>query len=120
MGFTSSDGAIKIHRANCKNIQHLMQKYPYRCINAAWSGKLGQQFAVTLRIVGQDDIGIVTNITSLINKEKDTSLRSISIDSNDGIFRGYLVIGVNDTKSLNELMKKIKTIKGVKDVQRSN
>lgn len=120
MGFTSSDGAIKIHRVNCKNIQHLMQKYPYRCINAAWSGKLGQQFAVTLRIVGQDDIGIVTNITSLINKEKDTSLRSISIDSNDGIFRGYLVIGVNDTKSLNELMKKIKTIKGVKDVQRSN
>ena len=119
-GFTSSDGAIKIHRSDCKNMQHLMQRYPYRCINAAWSGKMGQQFAVTLRIIGNDDIGIVTNITSLINKENDTSLRSISIDSNDGIFRGYLVIGVNDTKSLNELIKKIKTVKGVKDVQRSN
>ena len=120
IGFTSSDGAIKIHRSDCKNLLHLMQKYPYRCINAAWSGKVGQQFAVNLRIVGNDDIGIVTNITSLINKEKNTSLRSISIDSNDGIFRGYLVIGVNDTMSLNELIKKIKSIKGVKDVQRSN
>ena len=120
MGFTSADGAIKIHRTDCKNLQHLVQKYPYRCINAAWSGKIGQQFAVSLRIVGHDDIGIITNITSLINKEKDTSLRSISIDSNDGIFRGYLIIGINDTKSLNELIKKIKTIKGVKDVQRSN
>ena len=118
--FTSSDGAIKIHRYDCKNLLHLIQKYPYRCINAAWSGKIGQQFAVNLRIVGQDDIGIVTNITSLINKEKNISLRSISIDSNDGIFRGYLVIGVNDTLSLNELIKKIKTVKGVKDVQRSN
>lgn len=119
IGFTSADGAIKIHRSDCKNLQHLLQKYPYRCISAAWSGKIGRQFAVTLRIVGQDDIGIVTNISSLINKEKDTSLRSISIDSNDGIFRGYLVIGINDTKSLNELIKKIKTVKGVKDVQRS-
>lgn len=119
-GFTSADGAIKIHRSDCKNLQHLIQKYPYRCINAAWSGKIGQQFAVNLRIVGQDDIGIVTNITSLINKEKNTTLRSISIDSNDGIFRGYLVIGVNDTASLNELIKKIKIIKGIKDVQRSN
>ena len=120
VGFISNDGAIKIHRADCGNLRHLIQKYPYRRIDAAWSGRLGGQFAVTLKIIGNDDIGIVTNITSLINKEKDTSLRSISIDSNDGIFRGFLVIGVNNTDSLNELIKKIKTIKGVKDVQRSN
>ncbi len=70
-------------------------------------------------MVGNDDLGIVTSITSIINKERDTSLRSISIDSNDGIFHGFLVVGVNDTVALNNLIKKLKTVKGVKDVQRS-
>ena len=120
VGFIASDGAIKIHRADCGNALHLIKRYPYRRINAAWSGKMGSQYAVTLRILGHDDIGIVTNITSVITKEKDTSLRNISIDSHDGLFQGYLVIGIADTQSLDNLIAKIKNIKGVKDVQRSN
>lgn len=120
IGYISSSGAIKIHRANCGNIKHLLSKDPNREIKAEWSGKIGSQFAVTLRILGHDDIGIVTNITSLISKEKDTTLRNISIDSNDGLFQGYLVIGIGDNEALSELIKKIKNIKGVKDVQRSN
>ncbi len=75
---------------------------------------------VTLKILGNDDIGIVTNITSIITKEKNAGLRNISIDSHDGLFQGYLVVGVKDTTALNSLIKKIKTIKGVKDVQRAN
>ncbi|MCM1518339.1 MAG: RelA/SpoT family protein [Pseudoflavonifractor sp.] len=118
-GFISSEGVIKVHRRDCPNAANILERYPYRIINTRWSGKLGAQFGATLRIVGQDDIGIVTNITSIINKEKDTSLRSISIDSNDGLFQGYLVVGVSDTQSLNNIIKKIKTVKGVKDVQRS-
>ena len=98
----------------------MLRKDPNREIRATWSGKIGAQFAVTLRIVGNDDIGIVTNITSIITKEKDTTLRNISIDSNDGLFQGYLVIGIGDISALNELIKKIRNIKGVKDVQRSN
>ena len=120
VGFIASDGAIKIHRADCGNAVHLIKRYPYRRINAAWSGKMGSQYAVTLRILGHDDIGIVTNITSVITKEKDTSLRNISIDSHDGLFQGYLVIGIADTQALDNLISKIKNIKGVKDVQRSN
>lgn len=119
-GFVSSEGVVKIHRNDCPNAYNIKLKYPYRIIRTQWSGKLGGQFAATLRVVGRDDIGIVTNITSIINKEKDSTLRSISITSNDGLFQGYLVVGVNDTKSLDALMKKLKTIKGVKDVQRSN
>jgi GTP pyrophosphokinase len=88
-------------------------------ITTRWSGKIGSQFAATLRVVGRDDIGIVTNITSIINKEKNASLRSISIDSNDGLFQGHLTIGVSDTYLLAELIRKIKTVKGVKDVQRT-
>lgn len=118
-GFISSEGVIKVHRTDCPNAANIKEKYPYRIIMTQWSGKVGTQFGATLRIVGHDDIGIITNVTSVINKEKDVSLRNISIDSNDGLFQGYLVVGVNDTHTLNNLIKKIKTVKGVKDVQRS-
>lgn len=121
MGFIASDGAIKIHKRGCPNARHLMNRYPYRTIKAAWSEIVGgNQFAVPLSIIGNDDIGIVNNITSLITKEKSVSLRSIAIDSNDGLFHGRLVVGVNDTVSLNNLIKKITAIKGVKDVRRNN
>lgn len=121
MGFIASDGAIKIHKRGCPNARHLMNCYPYRTIKAAWSEIVGgNQFAVPLSIIGNDDIGIVNNITSLITKEKSVSLRSIAIDSNDGLFQGRLVVGVNDTVSLNNLIKKITAIKGVKDVRRNN
>lgn len=118
-GFISSEGVIKIHRDDCPNAANIRTKYPYRLIRTEWSGKLGSQFGATLRIVGNDDIGIVTNITSIINKEKNVSLRSITVDSNDGLFQGYIIVGVNDTTSLNQLIKKIQTVKGVKNVQRS-
>lgn len=121
MGFIASDGAIKIHKRGCPNARHLMNRYPYRTIKAAWSEIVGgNQFAVPLSIIGNDDIGIVNNITSLITKEKSVSLRSIAINSNDGLFQGRLVVGVNDTVSLNNLIKKITAIKGVKDVRRNN
>ena len=118
-GFVSSEGVIKIHRSDCPNARNIRLNYPYRLIRTRWSGKTGTQFAATLRVVGHDDLGIVTNLTSIINKEKDTSLRSISIDSNDGLFQGFVVVGVSDTAVLNQLIKKLKTVKGVKDVQRS-
>ncbi len=118
-GFISAEGIIKIHRADCPNAANIRNRYPYRVINTRWSGKIGSQFGATLRIVGRDDIGIVTNITSIINKEKSTALRNISIESNDGIFQGFVIVGVDSQYSLNQLIKKIKTVKGVKDVQRT-
>ena len=118
-GFVSSEGVIKIHRNDCPNADNIRRNYPYRLIRTRWSGKNGSQFAATLRIVGQDELGIITNLTSIINKEKNSSLRSISIDSNDGLFQGFVVVGVSDTSVLNQLIKKIKTVKGRKDVQRS-
>lgn len=118
-GFISSEGVIKVHRSDCPNASNIKLKYPYRLIKTKWSGKFDGQMGATLRILGNDDIGIVTNITSIITKEKNTSLRNISIDSHDGLFQGYLIVGVPDTQTLNNLIKKIKTVKGVKDVQRS-
>ena len=119
-GFISAEGVIKIHRTDCPNSRNIRERYPYRMITTRWSGKIGEQFAVNLRVVGRDDIGIVTNITSIITKEKKVTLRSISIDSHDGLFHGHLIIGVSDTRALSGLIKKIQTVKGVKDVQRIN
>lgn len=120
VGFVSISDGIKIHRADCNNIRELEARYPYRIVKARWSGKSGSQYSITLRIVGQDDIGIVSNITSIINKEKETLLRAINIDSNDGLFQGHLTVMVNDLSSLTSLIKKVRNIKGVKQVERIN
>lgn len=117
-GFISSDGVVKIHRSDCPNAKNIREKYPYRIITVEWSGAAEALMPVNLRVVGYDDIGIVTNITSIIAKEKGTLLRSISIDSNDGLFQGVLSIGVQDKISLNSLQKKITAVKGVKTVVR--
>lgn len=118
-GFVSAEGVIKIHRQDCPNARDIRRRYPARLIATRWAGKQGEQFPAMLSIIGQDDIGIVTNITSLINKEPNVSLRSISIDSDNGIFRGYLGVGISDTEALNALIKKLRTVKGVKDVSRN-
>ena len=118
-GFVSVSGGIKIHRTDCPNAPQMIARLGYRIVNARWSGKsIGSQYPITLHIVGHDDIGIVTNVTSLISKEKNISLRSISIDSNAGLFQGNLTIMVSDTKELEDIVKKIKLVKGVKSVSR--
>ncbi len=118
-GFVSVTNGIKIHRKNCPNAEQMKERFPYRIVPARWSGKaVGQQYPITLRIVGNDDIGIVTNITSLINKEGGMALRSISIDSHDGLFEGHLTLLVNDINQLEQIQKKISQVKGVKHIIR--
>lgn len=117
-GFISSEGVVKVHRCDCPNAANIRQRYPDRIIDTRWSGSFDGQMAATLRILGYDDIGIVTNFTSIISKERNASLRSISIDSHDGLFQGFVVVGISGKEALNSLIKKIKTVKGVKDVTR--
>lgn len=118
-GFVSTQG-IKIHRMDCPNAQSMFSRFGYRIIRAKWSGKGDNGYVVTLRVVGRDDIAIVTNITSVIGKESGVTLRSLNIDSIDGLFQGNFTVMVRDTTTLNMLNKKIKTVKGVKTVQRLN
>lgn len=116
-GFVSSQG-IKIHRKNCPNAHDMMSRFAYRVIPARWTGKSGSLYTVTLRIIGNDDIGIINNLTSIIAKEAGINMRSISIDSNDGLFQGNISVMLNNTDMLNGLIKKLKTVKGVKEVSR--
>ncbi len=117
-GFVTVNGGIKVHRADCPNAPELRRRFGYRIVKAKWSGKGSSQYAITLRVVGNDDIGIVNNITSIISKDEKIVMRSINIDSHDGLFGGILVVQLDDTSRLEALIKKIRTVKGVKQVER--
>ena len=117
-GFVTINGGIKIHRYDCPNAPELRKRFGYRIVRAVWSGKGQSTYSTTLRIIGNDDIGIVNNITSIISKEEKIMMRSINIDSHDGLFSGNLTINVEDTSRLEALIKKLRTVKGVKQVGR--
>lgn len=117
-GFVTISGGIKIHRTDCPNAPELRKRFGYRIVKAKWSGKGTSQYSITLRVVGNDDISIVNNITSLISKDSKLMLRSINIDSNDGLFSGNITVQVEDTSCMESLIKKLRTIKGVKQVAR--
>ena len=117
-GFVTINGGIKIHRQDCPNAPELRRRYGYRVVKAKWSGKGASQYSITLRVIGTDDIGIVNNLTSIISKDERLVLRSINIDSHDGLFSGNLVVMLEDTSRLEQLIKKLRTVKGVKQVER--
>ena len=117
-GFVTISGGIKIHRMDCPNAPELRRRFGYRIVKAKWSGKGSSQYSITLRIIGNDDIGIVNNLTSVISKDEKLVLRSINIDSHDGLFSGTLVVMINDNTRLEALIKKLRTVRGVKQVER--
>ena len=117
-GFVTVSGGIKIHREDCPNAPELRKRFGYRIVKAKWSGKGSSQYAITLRVIGNDDIGIVNNLTSIISKDEKLILRAINIDSHDGLFSGNITIMIDDNTRLESLMKKLRTVKGVKQVER--
>jgi len=117
-GFVTAGGGIKIHRQDCPNAPEMRRRFGYRIVKARWAGKGSSKYAITLRVVGHDDIGIVSNITNIISKDEKIVMRSINIDSHDGLFSGNLTIQVEDIARLNQLVKKLKAVKGVKQVER--
>ena len=119
-GFVTIDRGVKVHRTNCPNACALRQRFGYRIVKARWAGKgENNTYPITLRIVGNDDLGVVNNISSIVSKEEKINIRSFSINADDGLFSGMLTVMVADTKSLEKLIKKLKTVKGVKNVSRS-
>ena len=117
-GFVTVNGGIKIHRADCPNAAEMQRRFGYRIVRAQWSGKGSSHYDITLRVIGNDDIGIVSNITNIISKDEKIVMRSINIDSHDGLFSGNLVVQLDDKSKLNLLIKKLRTVKGVMQVIR--
>jgi len=110
---TISDG-IKIHRTDCPNAHQLLTKYPYRVLNAKWTDPDGRSsFHTVIRISGIDEIGIVNRISDVVSDDRKVTMRSISVESKDGMFEGVLKVFVSDTKHLEALLRKFLRIKGV-------
>ncbi len=119
-GFITINEGIKIHRVNCPNAIQLMSNYAYRIVKAKWTGQKQLSFLAGIRITGMDDVGVVNNITKVISSELKVNMRSISIDSNEGLFEGTIMLFVNDTEHLTKLMKKLKALNGILGVSRIN
>src|SRR5574344_1659419 len=117
-GFVTINGGIKIHRQDCPNAPEMKKRFGYRIVRARWSGKGTSQYSITLRVIGNDDLGIINNLTSIISKEEKLVLRSINIDSHDGLFRGNLEVMIDNNTRLEALIKKLHTVKGVKQIER--
>lgn len=117
-GFVTVSGGIKVHCQNCPNAPEMRKRFGYRIVKARWSGKGQSKYQISLRIVGNDDIGIVNNITNIISKEEKIVMRSINIDSHDGLFSGNLDVLIDDTLKQEALLKKLRTVRGVKSVER--
>ena len=117
-GFVGVSGGIKIHRKNCPNAPQMMARFGYRIVNAAWEASSNEQSICTIYVSGRDDLGVITNISSLISKENSVTLRSISINSDAGSFDGKLVLTVKDLESLERIIQKIKNVNGVHSVNR--
>ncbi|MDR0422733.1 MAG: HD domain-containing protein [Proteiniphilum sp.] len=119
-GFVSSRG-IKIHRTGCPNAHDLFTRYGYRILKARWSGKTGASlYTIILRVTGNDRINIISSLMSIISKEAGVQMRSVTIDSSDGLFQGNIAVMLGDTSILDRLMKKLRAVKGIKSVSRLN
>lgn len=117
-GFVTVSKGIKVHRSDCPNAKELQRRFGYRIVKAKWSGKGTSKYAITLRIIGNDDIGIVSNITNIISKEDKLVMRGINISSKDGLFSGNITVMVDDASRTEALIKKLSAVKGVKQVMR--
>jgi len=118
-GFLTAGGGIKVHRLNCPNAMNMLQMYPYRIIKTRWTkSESSKEFTVGIRIIGNDDVSIVNNITQIISREPQIKMRSIQIQSNDGNFEGQLSLYITDNHHLMKLLDKIKSIKGVHIAER--
>jgi GTP diphosphokinase / guanosine-3',5'-bis(diphosphate) 3'-diphosphatase len=118
-GFLTINDGIKIHRTNCPNAEELRANYAYRIIKAKWKSQKIREFLATVRFEGIDDIGLVHNVTTIISQDLNVNMKSISFESNDGVFEGKITLYVTDTKHLNELIVKLKKVNGIKKIERT-
>lgn len=118
-GFVTISEGIKIHRNNCPNAEHLMSKMAYRCLKATWKATDIRENIAAITVHGIDRVGIVNQITQIISNEHNVNMRSISFETNDGIFEGKMTVMVYDTEHLSSLMAKFEQVEGVQRVMRT-
>ncbi len=117
-GFITISEGIKIHRYNCPNAEHLMSKMAYRCIKARWQSQELVERVAAIKITGIDNLGLVNRLTEIISNQHNVNMKSISFETDDGIFEGKIRVLVFDTEHLEQLMAKFEQVEGVQRVIR--
>ena len=119
-GFVTVSDGIKIHRTTCPNAAELLSNYGYRIIKAKWASSRKHSFEATLAIIGTDRMGLVSDVSNIISEELKVNMRSLSINTEGGIFEGKIRLYVEDTSHLDTLVKKLEKVNGVVKVSRTN
>jgi GTP pyrophosphokinase len=117
-GFVTVSDGIKIHRTSCPNATELMSNYGYRIIKAKWTSKQEIAFLAGIKVIGTDRMGMIKDISELISNDLKVNMRSLTIDTDNGIFEGSIQLYVDDTSHLNKLIKKMTKIEGIESVNR--
>ena len=118
IGFISINGVIKIHRTGCPNVVNLASKYGGRIIKTRWTANTTPAFLTTIKLIGLDDIGVISKLTTIISGDMKLNMQSISIETKDGVFEGIIKVFVKDNNQVNKLISKLKSIGGINSVIR--
>jgi len=118
VGYISRGGGLKIHRTNCNNLRHLLKTEPDQIVEVSWDKSAGSQFVGAIRIIGEDRVGLINDISSLISNSLKTNMKSINVSSESGIFEGTLILYVEDLKHLERVIKRVLRIDGIKQAYR--
>ncbi|MEX2436399.1 MAG: ACT domain-containing protein, partial [Balneolaceae bacterium] len=118
IGFISRNGDVKIHRSNCKNAHHLIKTDSERIIDVSWARNIDTQFLGAVKLIGEDRVGLVNDLTEIVSKSLKTNMKSINVNSEGGMFEGILTIYVNDLKHLEKVIQRLERVEGIKNVTR--
>jgi GTP diphosphokinase / guanosine-3',5'-bis(diphosphate) 3'-diphosphatase len=118
VGFISRDGEVKVHRTSCKNLKHLIKNDAERIVDVSWAKNTESQFIGAVKIIGEDRVGLINDISNVISNTLKTNMKSINVNSDSGSFEGTLIIFVDNIKHLEKVIKRIQKIDGIKQVYR--
>jgi GTP pyrophosphokinase len=119
-GFVTTGEGLKIHRTNCPNAATLLANYGHRVVKAKWAKNKEISLLTGVIINGIDDVGVIHKITNVVSGELKMNMRSMSIDSKDGLFEGKIMVYVNHKEELDELSKRLEKLEGINKVTRLN
>ena len=118
IGYITLGEGIKIHRKTCNNLINLSKIDPDKLVAVQWPGTDGTLFVAGLSMKGEDSPGILNDIAHTIVSYRSTNIKSININTNDSTFEGSVVVYVNNLEHLNNLIDRLKKLKGVYKVER--
>ncbi len=114
IGFISRTGVIKVHRSNCKNTRHLLKTDSERIIDVSWAKNIDGKFLGAVKIIGEDRVGLINDLTDVVSKSMQTNMKSINVNSDSGMFEGIMTVFIDDLDHLDQIIKQLKKVQGVK------